>query len=110
MKMTTTEFDQRLAQYVRSVLIPECKAPMRKFALGALLGTGKLSVHILPREFTTALGIIDESDAVDVDMLKKAVYGGVETAGEFYINLLGIHFTKQDFDKFFGYIEKGVLG
>lgn len=109
MKMTTAEFDQRLNQYVQSVLIPECKAPMRKFALGALVGTGRLSVKILPSEFMAALGVLD-GDTVDVDVLKKAALAGVDTAGELYVGLLGLHFTKQDFEKFFSYIEKGVVG
>lgn len=110
MKMTVIEFDQRLTQYVESILIPECKAPMRKFALGALIGTGKLSINVLPKGALTALGVLDGDGNVDVDLLKKAVNGGVDAAGELYVELIGLHFTKPDLDKFFSFIEKGVVG
>lgn len=110
MKMTVIEFDQRLTQYMRSVLIPECQAPLRKFALGALLGTGKLSVRILPKEFSEALGVFDKDGNVDVEILKLAASGGVDTAGELYVPVIGLHFNKADFEKFFSYIEKGVVG
>lgn len=109
MKMTISEFDQRLGRYVQTVLIPECKAPMRKFALGALVGAGRLSLGLVPPETLAALGVLD-GDTVDTDVLKRAAYGGVEAAGELHVGLIGLHFTKADFERFFAFIEKGVIG
>ena len=108
--MTVVEFDQRLAQYVQSVLIPECKTTWRKFVLGAAIGSGKLSVRTIPQGFMTTVGAIDANDNIDVDLLKRAALGGVEAAGELYIEFIGLHFTKADLEKFFNFVEKGVVG
>lgn len=108
MQMAVAEFDQRLNRYVQTVLIPECKVPLRKFMLGALVGTGRLSVKIVPQDMLAALGVL-KGDAVDTDVLRKAALGGVEAAGELYVGVLGLHFTKADLEKFFTFVEKGVL-
>lgn len=108
MKMTTAEFDQRLVGYLQSVLLPECKSGIRKFAIGALIGTGRVSVKALPAEMSTALGIVDADGNVDVEVLKKAANCGIGSAGE--VAVFGLHFTKADVDRLFNYIEKGVLG
>lgn len=97
-------------QFVQSVLIPECKSGGRKFLLGALVGTGKLSHQIVPAEAAKMLGIVDADGNIDTDVLRQAALGGINAAGELYVGLLGLHFTKPDIEKFLTFIEKGIVG
>lgn len=107
MKMKTEDFDAKLAGYVQEVLIPKCRSNVRKFMLGALLGTGKISCRVVPEDALRALGVLDGEGNVDTAVLRKAALAGMDTAGELYVAFLGMHFGRADVDAFLDYAERG---
>lgn len=108
MKMKTEDFDAKLAGYVQEVLIPKCRSNVRKFMLGALLGTGKISCRVVPEDALKALGVVDDGGNVDTAVLRKAALAGMDTAGELYVAFLGMHFGRDDVDAFLDYVERGT--
>lgn len=109
MKLTLEKFNEYIAQYVTGVLIPNAQ-PQTKFKLGFLYGTGMMRVDPGHVEAMKPLGIADAEGNIDLDLLKKAAMSGLDAAGELYVPMLGLHFDRPDFDKFFHLCETGAIG
>lgn len=109
MKITAGKFNEYVGQYIRGYLIPKAEKPATKFKLGFALATGRLAADESAVESAKALGISDADGNIDVDLLRKAVDGGMDAAGELPLPLLGLRLEKCDIDKFFRLVETGAI-
>ena len=108
MKLTIEKFNEYIDQFVTNVLIANAK-PQTKFKFGFLRGTGMLQVNAAQVESMKPLGIVDADGNIDIELLKKAAMSGLDAAGELYVPMLGLHFDRPDFDKFFRLCETGAI-
>lgn len=109
MKLTKEKFDETVDQYVKGALIADARSPMVKFRLGFASGTGAFRLTQDRIAGLESLGIADKDGAVDIDVLKKAVYAGLDASGSLHLDALGITLERPDADRFFRFAETGSL-
>lgn len=109
MKVTKEKFNEYLVQYARGYIVPRAKKRATLFRLGAVFGLGKLSLGAEQMQGLQDMGVADGEGNIDVDLLKKAVEGGLDLAGELYIAPLGLTLYKADVNVFLSLLETGVL-
>ena len=108
MKVTIEKLNEYIAQYIRGYIVPNVKKKSTLFKIGAAHGLGLLSIDGKKLGELKELGVADD-DGIEVDKLKKAVNGGLEMAGELYIEKLGITLYRAEIEKFFHLVETGTL-
>ena len=109
MKITKEKFNEYLVQYARGYIVPRAKKPATLFKLGAALGLGKLGLDAEQMQGLQDAGVADGEGNIDVDLLRKAVEGGLDLAGELYIAPLGLTLYKADVNVFLSLLETGAL-
>lgn len=106
--MKRQDFDRKLAEYVTTRFIPSVTSPVAKFVLGAAAGAGALSVGLVGDEALGLLKIAGAGGDIDVDALKRAVYGGFDAAKDagLPVNRFGIgKLERSDAEAFFSWLE-----
>lgn len=114
MKISKELADKRLAEFMETVVLPGLKGGKKdnstRFKIGVALTMGWVKVTNEQYEDMKDCGIADQ-DGIDLDMLRKAVDGGVKAAGgEVYIEKLGLWLSTDDIAKLFAYLETGAQG
>lgn len=115
MKVTRDVASQRLAEYMKTVVLPGLKGGKKdnaaRFKIGFGLGMGLIRITDEQYENLKELGAVDGDGAIDVDVVRKGAVEGVATAGgEVFVEKLGIWLSSDDVAKLLSYIETGVLG
>jgi hypothetical protein len=115
MKVTRDVVSQRIAQYVKTIMLPSLKGGKKdnwtKFKLGAACTMGWLGISDKQFEDMKEYGFVDSEGNIDVDLVRKAVMGGVaEAGGEVYVEKLGLWLSSDDLTKLLNFVETGVLG
>lgn len=107
MKMRKDEFDAKLNEYMAAKFIPALSSLAAKFALGAMAGAKAFRLDLAGEGALGVLGVLGPDGTVDVDALKRAVYGGFDAAKEgFPVNRFGIgNIERSDADAFFAWLE-----
>lgn len=109
MKVTKEKFNEYLVQYARGYIVPRATKRSTLFKLGAAFGLGMLGLGAGPLQELRDAGVADGEGNIDVDLLRKAVEGGLDLAGELYIAQLGLTLYKADLNAFFTLLETGAL-
>ena len=108
MKLSMEAFNQKLVEYTLGTLIPNAKEKKTKFMLGFAVGAGALGISEDKAKMLKAIGVIDDADNVDLDLLKAGLYKGVEIAGEVPFGPFGLY--RPEVDGFFSFIATGAVG
>lgn len=113
MKIDRALASRRLAEFLETVVLPGLKGGKKdnatRFKIGVALTMGWVRITDDQYEDMKEHGVADES-GIDLDLLRKAVDGGVKAAGgEVLIEKLGLWLSTDDVAKLFAYLEKGSL-
>lgn len=113
MKVSRELANGRIAQYVKTVMLPSLKGGKKdnwiKFKLGAAYTMGWLGVSDKQFEDMKEYGFVDSEGNIDVDLVRKAVMGGVaEAGGEVYVEKLGLWLSSDDITKMLNFVETGA--
>lgn len=119
MKIELSTFNEYVLQFVKGALLPAVNNRWTKFKIGMAIGSGTvaLTAGTPAWDGLKALGVLVEEGhgdsrpvaAVDVDMLKRCVDGGIDAAGDLRIDALGIDVERADLDRFIKLLETGTL-
>lgn len=107
--MTFNQVEVGIVNYINNEIAIKAQGPM-KFLIytGMALGTPKLEemfVQYKSHPMIKALGVIDESDDIDIDKLYSAMKKAISKVDTFEI--WGIRFNERDVDSLYNYIRKG---
>lgn len=107
MKMKKEEFDAKLNEYMSAKFIPALSSLSAKFVLGAMAGAKAFRLDLAGGGALGMLGVLGPDGTVDVDALKRAVYGGFDAAKDGYpVNRFGLgNIERSDADAFFAWLE-----
>lgn len=106
MKISKKLFDEKLAEYIESRLVPSIKDPLRQFLVATALGTRRISIGMFGDQMTAALGLVDAEGNVDTEALRAAMtFGMKKVENDLHVGILGLHFSQADIDKFFAFLD-----
>ena len=113
MKIDRDLADKRIAEFLETVVLPGLKGGKKdnstRFKIGVALTMGWTKITDEQYEDMRERGVADAS-GIDLDLMRKAVDGGVKAAGgEVLIEKLGLWLSTDDVAKLFAYLEKGSL-
>lgn len=115
MKVSRELAGKRIDEYVTTVLLPKLKDKKAdnaaRFKIGWAHAMGML--RITDEQFADMkdLGLVDEEGNIDLDLVRKGVEAGVETAGgELYVRKLGIFLSADDLTGMIDYVGTGAQG
>ena len=109
MKITVDKLNENISRFLREYVVPNAKEKSTLFKIGFGFGIGKVGLGEKKIADMKAAGISDNAGNVDVDILKKGVYGGLDYAGEFHVEGLDIFLNRTDMEKFFRLVETGEI-
>lgn len=113
MKISRELANRRLAEFLEKAVLPNLKGGKKdnltRFKIGVSLTMGWVKVTDEQYEDMVAAGVADK-DGIDLDVLRKAVDGGVTAAGgEVHVEKLGLWLSTDDVARLFAYLETGTL-
>ena len=104
--MKLEEFNNCIGRFFTEVVAPKAK-PNTQFKIGFAGAIGKLAVQPDQLAGMQEAGIVDKDGDVKLDLLKKGLEGGFAATKEYYVEKLGLYFSKDDLDKFIKLCETG---
>lgn len=115
MKVSREVASRRIDEYMTTVLLSKLKDKKAdnaaRFKIGWAHAMGM--IRITDEQFADMkeIGLVDADGNIDLDLVRKGVKGGVETAGgELYVRKLGVFLSSDDLDGMIGYVETGAQG
>lgn len=115
MKIDRKLLNERLDSYACKVFVPNMKGDRKsvnvaRFKIGVAHVMGWLGVDDGQFKSMKDKGFADDEGGIDLDLVKKAVDGGLEkSGGELYVERLGIWLTSDDVKNLHAYLETGQL-
>lgn len=115
MKVSREIASQRIDEYMTKVLLSKLKDKKAdnaaRFKIGWAHAMGM--IRITDEQFADMkeIGLVDGEGNIDLDLVRKGVKGGIETAGgELFVEKLGIWLSSDDLSGMMDYVETGAQG
>lgn len=113
MKVSREVASQRIDEYMVRVLMPRLRGGKddneARFKIGVAHTMGWL--RITDEQFADAkdVGIVDGDGNIDMELVRKAVLGGLSASGgELFVKRLGVWLSSDDLSGMVDYVETGV--
>lgn len=113
MKVSREVASQRIDEYMVRVLMPRLRGGKddneARFKIGVAHTMGWL--RITDEQFADAkdAGIVDGDGNIDMELVRKAVLGGLSASGgELFVKRLGVWLSSDDLSGMVDYVETGV--
>lgn len=115
MKVTRDVASQRIDEYMTRILMPRLRGGKddnaARFKIGVAHTMGWL--RITDEQFADAkdAGLVDGDGNVDMELVRKAVMGGLSASGgELFVKKLGVWLSSDDLSGMLDYVETGTQG
>ena len=113
MKVSREVASQRIDDYMVKVLLPRLKGGKgdnaARFKIGVAHTMGWLRITDAQFEDAKAAGIADGDGNIDMELVRKAVEGGLSASGgELFVEKLGIWLSSDDLSGMMDYVESGA--